>query len=55
VLAILERKEVDIVLMDLQMPEMDGFQATAAIRSSEQLRRGHLPIIAFTSTRPHGG
>ncbi|HZY87754.1 MAG TPA: response regulator [Gemmataceae bacterium] len=39
----------DLVLMDIQMPEMDGFQATDAIRGSEQLNGGHLPIVALTA------
>ena len=38
-----------LVLMDCQMPEMDGFQATAAVRSWEQEHGGHLPIIAMTA------
>jgi hypothetical protein len=48
-LAMMDREGVDIVLMDLQMPEMDGFQATAAIRSSERLGGGHIPIVALTA------
>jgi signal transduction histidine kinase/ActR/RegA family two-component response regulator len=49
VLTMLDHQEIDVVLMDLQMPEMDGFQATAAIRESEQKRGGHLPILALTA------
>jgi CheY-like chemotaxis protein len=49
VLAILEHQSVDLVLMDVQMPEMDGLEATAAIREQERQRGGHLPIIALTA------
>jgi signal transduction histidine kinase/CheY-like chemotaxis protein len=45
----LEKEQFDIVLMDIQMPEMDGIQATKAIRAKEKLRGGHLPIIAMTA------
>jgi PAS domain S-box-containing protein len=45
----LERESVDLVLMDIQMPEMDGFEATAAIREKEKSIGGHLPIIALTA------
>jgi len=40
--------------MDLQMPEMDGFAATAAIREMEKLRGGHLPILAMTARAMKG-
>ena len=45
----LDREKFDLVLMDIQMPEMDGWQATSAIRRSEELSGRHLPIIAMTA------
>ena len=45
----LERTPVDLVLMDVQMPEIDGLDATAAIREREMRTREHLPIIAMTA------
>jgi len=49
VLALLEKETFDVVLMDVQMPEMDGLEATAAIREHERASGGHLPIVALTA------
>ena len=45
----LERNSFDLILMDIQMPQMDGFQATAAIREKEKFSGGHVPIVAMTA------
>jgi len=39
----------DLVLMDVQMPEMDGFETTAIIRKRESAEGGHMPIVAMTA------
>ena len=39
----------DLILMDVQMPEMDGFEATASIRDIEKEQDRHIPIIAMTA------
>ena len=60
VLAALPRLAYDVVLMDCQMPEMDGFEATLAIRKREQDSRSHCPwkgpvqIIAMTANAMQG-
>jgi len=48
-LAAFERGHFDAVLMDVQMPEMGGFEATAAIRARERLNGGHIRIVAMTA------
>jgi two-component system sensor histidine kinase/response regulator len=48
-LAALERERFDLVLMDIQMPEMDGFETTAAIRAREHLTGRRIPILAMTA------
>ncbi len=45
----LEKHPVDVALMDVQMPEMDGFEATTAIRKREKSTGAHLRIIAMTA------
>jgi CheY-like chemotaxis protein len=49
VLQAVERTTFDVVLMDCQMPGMDGFVATACVRERERGRGGHLPIVAVTA------
>jgi PAS domain S-box-containing protein len=48
-LAALARQTFDLVLMDVQMPEMDGFEATAALRAREAMTGRHTPVIALTA------
>ncbi len=49
VLKALEKENFDLVLMDVQMPDMDGFEATSFIREQERGTQKHLPIIAMTA------
>ena len=44
-----EQQSFDVILMDVQMPVMDGLQATVAIRERERLTGGHIPVIAMTA------
>ena len=44
----------DVILMDVQMPEMDGFEATREIRKLEKQSGGHIPVIAMTAYATEG-
>jgi signal transduction histidine kinase/CheY-like chemotaxis protein len=44
-----EQQEFSLVLMDVQMPNMDGFEATRVIRQNEDGTRKHIPIVAMTA------
>jgi two-component system sensor histidine kinase/response regulator len=48
-LAALDKEIFDLILMDVQMPHLNGYEATAAIREREATAGGHIPIIAMTA------
>ncbi len=48
-LAAMERESFDLVLMDLHMPDMDGFEATSSIRARERFLGTRIPIVAVTA------
>ena len=53
-LAAFERGTFDLILMDVQMPEMDGLRATRLIRAREKAIGGHIPIVAVTANAMQG-
>ena len=50
----IEKTPFDLVMMDVQMPEMDGFQATIELRRRERGSGGHLPVVAMTALAMKG-
>ncbi len=48
------REQFDIILMDVQMPEMNGFEATSSIRKREAEAGTHIPIVAMTANAMKG-
>ena len=48
-LEVLKKDRFDLILMDVQMPEMDGLETTSHIRQEEQVTGNHIPIIAMTA------
>ena len=51
----LEKMPFDLVMMDVQMPEMDGFQATIELRRRERGSGGRIPVVAMTALAMKGG
>src|SRR5467141_1046944 len=54
VLDALKKENYDLILMDVHMPEMDGFETTAAIREREKETGFHQPVIALTASAMKG-
>jgi len=50
----LEQDTFDLVLMDMQMPEMDGFEATSLLRDQEKTTGRHQPVVAMTALAMNG-
>ncbi len=53
-LDVLEKESFDLILMDVQMPKMGGFDTTKMIRKNEKIKGDHVPIIAMTAHAMQG-
>src|SRR5262249_6394330 len=49
VVELYQKRQLDVLIMDVKMPVMGGFEATAAIRETERRSGGHIPIVAVTA------
>ena len=47
-------KRYDLIILDIQMPVLDGYQAAKKIRETEKISGGHIPIIALTANAMKG-
>ena len=52
-LEVCKQESIDLALLDIAMPEMDGIQATKKIRKKENNKNQHTPIIAVTASDPY--
>ena len=48
-LEVCKEKSIDVVFLDIQMPDMDGYEATAAIRAMKEQGHADIPILAMTA------
>jgi two-component system sensor histidine kinase/response regulator len=53
-LSIIRKRTFDLVIMDVQMPEMDGLEATSLLRESEKITGQHQPVVAMTALVMNG-
>lgn len=51
-IAIAEKQQPDLILMDVNLPDIDGLEATARLKASPQL--AHIPVVALTANAMHG-